>query len=106
MFFSSSDNLQMKIATVKAELSQLDPVQFTARRRLEEKPESPGKQLPFGKRNKEKFIDEEFIEKELDSLFKPLQIRECPSSDLGMDKISSLKNTIEQLESSIHHTRS
>jgi len=63
MFYSSSDNLQMNIATVKAELAHLDLVQFTARRILAEKLESLEKQLPSGKKNKEKFIDEEFIEK-------------------------------------------
>jgi len=106
MFYSSSDNLQTNIATVKAELAQLDPVQFTARRRLAEKLESLEKQLPSGKRNKEKFTDEELIEKEFDSLFMPLQIKENSSLDSSMDKISSLKNRIGQFESSIHHTRS
>ena len=58
--FSPSENLQMKIAAVKAELAQLDPVQFTARRRLKEKLESLEKQLP-SKAGKEIFGDEDFI---------------------------------------------
>ena len=67
-----------------------------------EKLESLEKQLP-SKAKKETFGDEDFIEKEFDSMFLPLRIAESPLE--GMDKIISLQIKIKDLESSIHHTR-
>ena len=90
---------------MKVELAQLDPVRFTARRRLTEKLDNLEKQLPSSKRFKESSSDEEFIEKKFDSMLKPLKITENPQYS-GMNTITTLKKKIEDLESSIHHTRS
>ena len=68
---------------------------------MKEKLESLEKQLP----SKRIIDDKDFIEREFDSMFKPLHIIEA-SQVTGMDEINTLKKKISSLESSINLTRS
>ena len=73
------------------------------KRRLTEKLEGLEKKFPSSK-SRSVSRNEEFIQKEFDSMFQPLKITEAPNHS-GMEQINILKNEIAKIESSIQHTR-